>query len=74
MKLSELHVGAEVYWTDPTEEDGEDHSSGYYKIDWINAKPEDFNTGDDPDQFDDIVVGLSNESGSVAEVFNSELS
>jgi hypothetical protein len=74
MKLSQLHIGAEVYWTDPCEENGDEHTSGYYTIVDINAKPEDFHTGEDPDQFDDIVVYLKNEAGSELEAYNSELS
>ena len=69
LKLSEMHVGAEVYWTDPTVAYNDEFgSSGYYTIRKIMANE------DHTDEDDDIVVLLTNEAGSELEAFNSELS
>lgn len=68
LKLSEIHTGAEVYWTDPCEAVGDEHSSGYYRVLDILAGE------DQTDEDTDIIICIQNEAGSFAEVFNSELS
>ena len=70
LKLSELHTGAEVYWTDPAEADGDpNHMSDNYFITDILADTDDIEREND----DDIIVMLQSKNGSVAEVFNGEL-
>jgi len=69
LKLSEMYIDQQVYWTDPSEVHGDpDHSSGVYMIAFINSGE------DNDDTDDDILVLLRNIHGSEAEVFNSELS
>jgi len=69
LKLSEIHTGAEVYWTDPCEANGDEHSSGHYFVTDILADTDDTEREND----DDIIVFIQNTAGSFAEVFNSEL-
>jgi hypothetical protein len=69
LKLSEMHVGAEVFWTDPTVEYNDEYgSSGFYTIREI------FSTEEHTDDDTDIMVFLTNEAGGELEAFNSELS
>ena len=71
MKLKELHVGAEVYWTDP--DDG--FSSGYYKVVSLPTMPLGFFTNEEVADFEeDAIILIKNEAGSEAEVFLHELS
>jgi len=67
LKLSEMHVGAEVYWTDPDE----DFSSGYYTIVSIDADMDD--AGNPDRENDEIIVLLKNNEGTEVEVLNTEL-
>jgi len=67
LKLSEMYIDQQVYWTDPDE----GISSGVYMITYINA--EDFHTSETPDDFEDILVLLRNDEGTEVEAFNREL-
>lgn len=59
----DLHIGAQVYWTDPDE----GVSSGFYRIERMNI-----NEGDDPHP--NTILVLSNEAGSEVEAFLHECS
>ena len=69
MKLEDLHVGAEVWWTDPAE----GLSSGYYKI-IVMPDASDIPEDEIEDFEEDCVITIKNEAGSEAEVFLHELS
>ena len=75
MNPCSLEIGQQVYWTDPAEEDGDEHSSGVWTV--TRTGTEDFSKTElremGKDGRDEIIVFCKNDAGGELECFAHEL-